>query len=69
MRSEDNKPRGERVLQGLAVSPGIAIGPAFVSDEGHIAVPEYRLAPDKIEAEQERFADAVAASLKQLRKL
>jgi phosphotransferase system enzyme I (PtsI) len=68
MRSEE-KPPGERVLQGLAVSPGIAIGPAFVSDDGHIAVPDYRVAPDKVEAEQERFTAAVAASLKQLRKL
>jgi phosphotransferase system enzyme I (PtsI) len=64
-----DKPKGERVLHGLGVSPGIAIGPAFVSDDGEIAVPEYRIAADKIEAERERFAAAVALSLKQLRKL
>jgi phosphoenolpyruvate-protein phosphotransferase (PTS system enzyme I) len=63
------KPKGERVLHGLGVSPGIAIGPAFVSDVGEVAVPDYRIAADKIAAEQARFAAAVAASLKQLRKL
>jgi phosphotransferase system enzyme I (PtsI) len=64
-----DKPKPERVLHGLGVSPGVAIGPAFVSDDGEIAVPEYRLAADKIESERERFAAAVALSLKQLRKL
>ena len=29
----------ERVLHGLAISPGIAIGPAFISDDGDINVP------------------------------
>ncbi len=68
MRS-DEKAKSERLLQGLAVSPGVAIGPAFISDDGHIAVPDYRVGADKVEAEQERFEAAVAASLKQLRKL
>src|SRR5579883_1003398 len=76
MRREDSlsfagdKPaKSERVLNGLAVSAGIAIGPAFVSDDGDISVPEYRIPPDEVEAERERFAAAVALSLKQLRKL
>jgi len=67
--SSDDKPRGERVLHGLGVSPGVAIGPAFVSDDREIAVPDYRVAADAVEAERERFAAAVAASLKQLKKL
>src|SRR6202795_3777204 len=66
---DGDKPKGERVLHGLGVSPGIAIGPAFVSDAGDIAVPDYRVAAEKLEAEQERFAAALSASLKQLRKL
>ncbi len=61
--------RGERVLTGLAISPGIAIGPAFISDDGAIQVPEYRIAHDDIAAEKKRLADAVALSLKQLSKL
>jgi phosphoenolpyruvate-protein phosphotransferase (PTS system enzyme I) len=59
----------ERVLHGLAISPGIAIGSAFVSEDSHVVVPEYRIDPDKVEAELERFRGAVELSLKQLRKL
>ena len=74
MRSEGSstagdKPKSERVLHGLGVSSGIGIGTAFVSDDGDIAVPDYRVAADKIAAERERFAAAVAVSLRQLRKL
>src|SRR5215472_13742793 len=74
MRSEGSstagdKPKSERVLHGLGVSSGIGIGAAFVSDVGEIAVPEYRVATDKIAAERERFAAAVGVSLRQLRKL
>jgi phosphotransferase system enzyme I (PtsI) len=68
MKTEE-RAKTERVLHGLAVSPGIAIGPAFISDDGEIAVPDYRVGADKIEAEEERFAAAVAVALKQLRKL
>ncbi len=70
MRPDDppsggNKPgAGERVLHGLGVSPGIAVGPAFISDDGDIAVPEYRVAATQVEAERERVAAAVTVSLK-----
>lgn len=71
--AKPGKPEGsarrERALHGLAISPGVAIGPAFVSDQGDIAVPEYRVEPGAVGAELERFAAAVALSLKQLRKL
>src|SRR5512142_807227 len=60
--------RAERRLEGLGIAPGIAIGPVFVTDD-NIAVPEYRLDKDQVEAELERFAAAVALSTKQLRKL
>jgi phosphoenolpyruvate-protein phosphotransferase (PTS system enzyme I) len=67
--SGDKPPKGERVLRGLAVSPGIAMGPAFVSDDGDIAVPDRRIPAAEVEAEGERFAGAVQLALKQLRKL
>lgn len=57
------------MLTGLAISPGIAVGPVFISDDGAIQVPEYRVALDDIAAEKKRLADAVALSLKQLAKL
>jgi phosphotransferase system enzyme I (PtsI) len=59
----------ERILTGLAISPGVAVGPAFVSDDGAISVPEYRVSGAEIEAERKRLGDAVALSLKQLNKL
>lgn len=59
----------ERILRGLGVSTGIAIGPAHVSDHFDISVPEYCLPSGQIEAELARFAGAVATSVKQLKKL
>jgi phosphoenolpyruvate-protein phosphotransferase (PTS system enzyme I) len=59
----------ERRLSGLAVSPGIAIGPAHVREGGALSVHERHLPEADIDAERRRFAEAVAVSLKQLRKL
>jgi phosphotransferase system enzyme I (PtsI) len=59
----------ERVLKGLGVSSGIAIGPAYISEHGEVPVPEYQLDAAQVPAELERFGEAVAASIKQLRKL
>jgi phosphotransferase system enzyme I (PtsI) len=60
---------GEYRLSGLAVSPGIAIGPAHIGESGELPVHESHIAEGEIEAERGRFAEAVATSLKQLRKL
>jgi phosphotransferase system enzyme I (PtsI) len=59
----------EKRLAGIAVSPGIAIGPAFIGDRGELPVSESRIAEYAIETERSRFAEAVAVSTKQLRKL
>ncbi len=59
----------EQRLSGIGVSPGIAIGPAYVGDRGELPVSESRIAESDIEAERARFAEAVAVSTKQLRKL
>jgi phosphoenolpyruvate-protein phosphotransferase (PTS system enzyme I) len=59
----------EQRLPGLAVSPGIAIGPAHIVESGDLPVAENHLPPSEIEAERHRFAEAVAVSLKQLRKV
>jgi phosphotransferase system enzyme I (PtsI) len=69
MSGERDVPGEERVMHGLAISPGIATGPAFVNEDSQIVVPEYRVEPDAVAAELERFRGAVQASLKQLRKL
>jgi phosphotransferase system enzyme I (PtsI) len=60
---------GEHVFEGLGVAPGIAIGPAHRSESGVVAIPEYTLAPDQVEPEKRRFAEAVARAQKQLAKL
>jgi phosphotransferase system enzyme I (PtsI) len=61
--------RAERVFDGLGVSPGVAIGAAHVVEAGFIDVPEYTIAEDAVAAEQQRFADAVAKSQRQVKKL
>ena len=61
--------RAERVLRGLGVSPGIAIGPAFITENGEVPVPKRRIEPDDVAAERQRFEQAVQFSLKQLKKL
>lgn len=61
--------RPEQIFSGLAVSPGIATGAAWLSEAGQLVTPEYDLAPDAVEPELKRFADAVAAAIRQLKKL
>src|SRR6266705_2772195 len=59
----------EQRLSGIGVSPGIAIGPAYIGDRGELPVSENRIADGDIEAERARFGEAIATSTKQLRKL
>lgn len=60
---------GEIVLEGLAVSSGIAIGEAHVVEIGVVNVPDYEVAADAIDTEMARFASALAKSERQLKKL
>ncbi len=60
---------GERVLHGLGVAAGIAIGPAHVRESSSISVPEYAIGADQVEGEQKRLSDAVSGARKQLAKL
>src|SRR5215469_653323 len=59
----------EQRLSGLGVSPGIAIGPCYLVEGGDLQVHESHISEAEIGAEQARLSDAVAISLKQLRKL
>jgi phosphotransferase system enzyme I (PtsI) len=59
----------EQVFEGLGVSPGIAIGAAYVRESGHIQVPEYLIAAAKLPREVERFQGAVVKARRQLGKL
>jgi phosphotransferase system enzyme I (PtsI) len=72
MRNKDSsgtKARDEQRLTGIGVSPGVAIGAAFVGDRAPVAVTEIAIADTAIAAERGRFADAVADAQKQLRRL
>ncbi len=59
----------EQVFEGLAVSPGVALGPAYIRESGDIQVPEYEIAKNQIPAEHERFDVAVSKASRQLGKL
>src|SRR5947199_1786529 len=61
--------RREHRLTGIGVSPGIAIGPAYLGERGDLAVSERHIATSETDAECGRFAEAVNFSVKQLRKL
>jgi phosphoenolpyruvate-protein phosphotransferase (PTS system enzyme I) len=59
----------EKRLTGLGVSPGVAIGPAYIGEAGEVPIVERILAEDEVEAERHRFSEAIAQSLDQLRRL
>jgi phosphotransferase system enzyme I (PtsI) len=60
---------GQRVFEGLGVSPGIAVGAAYLRESGELQVLEYQIPTGKIAAEVLRFRDAVARSQRQVGKL
>ncbi len=65
-----SKGRGrERVHEGLAVSPGVAIGMVFVRESGDVQVPEYLIPTGRLDDETQRLQDAVGRALKQVGKL
>ncbi len=64
------KPDKEIVLQGIAGSPGICIGKAYLVDKGGVdVVRKYRLADDRLEAEMNRFRQAVQKAKEELHQI
>ncbi len=59
----------ERRLRGIAVAPGIGIGPLFGTTEALPELPRQRIGADALAAELARLDAAVRASRKQLAKL
>src|SRR6187551_296572 len=47
--------RSTRVLEGLGVAPGVAIGPAYLLEAGAVPVAVRQLSEAEIEPELERF--------------
>lgn len=63
------KRSGEHHFDGIAVATGIAIGPAHVVEPGAFEVPKHSIEAGAIDAERQRFADAVTRAGKQVEKL
>jgi phosphotransferase system enzyme I (PtsI) len=61
--------RTERILTGIAVSPGIAIGAVFAASEPKMEVRRGAITADSVQAEIARLDAAVLTSQKQLGKL
>ena len=61
--------RSQIVLTGIDASPGIAIGEAYVVDRRELAIPEYEIAPEAVEADVTRFRHALEKSKEQLLKV
>ena len=55
------------VRRGIAVSPGVAIGPAFVLEAEDIRIPRRFIRPEEMEAEVERFGRAVESAEQEIR--
>ena len=62
-------PAPERVLTGLGVSPGIAMGSAYLREGSQLTVVEYQIARGAIDGEQERIKQALRKAEQQLTKL
>jgi phosphotransferase system enzyme I (PtsI) len=56
----------EQVLNGMAVSRGIAIGTVHRHDSEAVSVPEYRVAPSRVAEEKTRFAAAIDTAQQQV---
>lgn len=55
MKTSHPPPGRERILEGIAAAPGIAIGIAHRHEHGQVHVPEYRIPAPRIDEELERF--------------
>ncbi len=55
----------EKVFQGLGVSPGIAVGPAYVRAHGALDVPERRIAKKNVDEECARIDGAAERARRQ----
>lgn len=57
-------------VQGVAVSPGIAIGKAYLVDRRKVEVPRFSLVDDeRVPEEMERFREAIRRSQEELREI
>ena len=58
-----------RVVRGIGVSPGVAMGPALIVQWDFPDVPDRAVSPDEVETEVRRLREAVAEVVAHLREL
>ena len=71
-KSERRKPTvvaSERRFRGIPVSPGIGIGPLFITTENRPEIPRRRIASDEVATQLARLDAAIRQSRRQLAKL
>jgi phosphotransferase system enzyme I (PtsI) len=66
--SAEPRSPGERVVDGIGVAPGVAIGPVYLYEAGAWQTGDH-LAFETVDAEVERFERAVARSERELKKI
>jgi len=64
----DDAARGQE-RRGVAASPGIVIGPAYVLRREHLVIPEFRVGPGEADAEVERLDKAFRDTRSRLREV
>ena len=60
---------GEWAVDGVGVSPGIAIGPAYIYARDSIDIEPRKLSADELEKEPTRFEEAIVRSERDLKKI
>ena len=55
----DSKRNNEIILKGIAASPGVAHGRAFVYQRDELEIPSYKLEAEEIDKELERYEQAI----------
>ncbi|HEX6109854.1 MAG TPA: phosphoenolpyruvate-utilizing N-terminal domain-containing protein, partial [Ktedonobacteraceae bacterium] len=69
MLSKDQNPLQTSPIKVMAISQGVAIGPAHLFKVSSLEVVHTKISSDQVEAEQQRLQVALAVSIKELREL
>lgn len=66
MKKQHKSDQGEILIQGIGVSPGVAVGPVYLVSSDESAPAERTLAPEEVAAEVMRFEAAVIETRRQI---
>src|SRR3954453_10504749 len=65
----DSAKNDMRIISGIAVSPGIAVGRLRVVDRGSLTVDEYAVSPEALAMERQRLRNAIIRTRDELEAL